>query len=180
MRSCIGGCQMTGLWRFWCTLMPSKKQMQDLPNWASHPTVSQFCSYLPNASTTIIATAMQMPTLMQNPFWWHNHSFPCLQNIHWHSCTCSCLMHNFIWSGSPTAWVGECRAPLFTKRFLRSILASTQSYTHHRMISYILHHAKISPIEYVYHASRVGISNGNNHRDEGIIYVGRYDWVSVS
>ena len=41
---------------------------------------------------------MQTPRLMQNPFWWHNHSFPCPQNIHSHFRTCSHLMYNFIWS----------------------------------------------------------------------------------
>ena len=56
---------------------------------------------------TIIATAMQTPTLMQNPFWWHNHSFPYPKNIHWDSCTCSCLMDNFIWSGIECNCAGE-------------------------------------------------------------------------
>lgn len=55
------------------------------------------------------------------------------------------------------------------------------SYTRdRRMIGYVLHHADVSPIEYIHRASKVGISNGNKHRDKGIVYIGRYDWVDVN
>ena len=59
--------------------------------------------------------------------------------------------------------------------------SSDHSYTRdRRLIGYVLHHVDVSPVEYVHRASKVGISNGNKHSDECIIYIGRYDWVCVS
>ncbi|KAF8076975.1 hypothetical protein FPV67DRAFT_1777345 [Lyophyllum atratum] len=48
--------------------------------------------------------------------------------------------------------------------------------TEHWHIGYILHHEDVSPVEYVLRASKVGMSNHNDHPDRAIVYVNRYDW----
>lgn len=58
--------------------------------------------------------------------------------------------------------------------------ADDNSYTLHRhLIGYVLHHVDVSAVDFVRRAAMVGISNGNTHDDKEIVYVNRYDWVSV-
>jgi len=46
-----------------------------------------------------------------------------------------------------------------------------------RHLGYIVHHEAVSPDDCLRRVSKVGISNGNRHADQQIVYVGRYDWV---
>jgi len=48
------------------------------------------------------------------------------------------------------------------------------------LMAFIAYHESVDAAHFVCEAAKIGISNSNDHKNQNIVYINRYDWVRAS